>query len=370
LMAQAFLEMQRVNPGFDADRLLTVGVRLSSAKYPDQEQRAAFQAEVLQAVGSVPRVEAVGAVQHLPLDFSTGLIGFEVENWEPSSPDDELFANLNLVSAGYFEAMGISVLRGRPFGAVDRPDSPPVIAINQTMADRFWPGQDPIGRQVVLDEDEPEGGRVTIVAVVADVKHRWLTGDVWPQIYVPQSQHASRGFTIVTRTAGDPVGFSTSVRQAIWSIDPGLPIGSARSMNQVVAQSLGPFQLASGIFTFFGILALLLACMGIYGVVSYAVGRRLSEFGIRMALGAEAGQVIGLVMRQGALLAMIGMAIGLAMTATLGQLLSGATAIVPRPGLLVYAAVALPLAASVLLASYVPSRRAAAIDPASALRSS
>jgi putative ABC transport system permease protein len=370
LMAQAFLEMQRADPGFDADRLLTVGVRLSSAKYPDHSQRAAFQADVLQAIGSLPQVESVGLVQRLPLDFSTNVVGFEVPGREPGSPDEEPFANLNLVSAGYFEAMGISVLRGRPFSDADNPDAPPVIAINQTMADRFWPGQDPVGRQVHLDEDEPEGGLATIAAVVTDVRHRWLTGDVWPQIYLPQSQHASRGFTLVVRSAGDPLQLSSSVRQAVWSVDPGLPARSVRSMNQVVAQSLGPFQLASGIFSFFGTLALLLACMGTYGIVAYAVGRRLGEFGVRLALGARAAQIVGLVVRQGVVLATIGMAIGLSLAVALGQLLSGSTAIVPRPGFLTYAAVALPLAVSVLLASYLPARRAARIDPASALRSS
>jgi ABC-type antimicrobial peptide transport system permease subunit len=141
-------------------------------------------------------------------------------------------------------------------------------------------------------------------------------------------------------------------------------------MNQVVAQSLVPFQLASGIFSFFGTLALLLACMGTYGIVAYAVGRRLGEFGVRLALGARAAQIVGLVVRQGVVLATIGMAIGLSLAVALGQLLSGSTAIVPRPGFLTYAAVALPLAVSVLLASYLPARRAARIDPASALRSS
>jgi putative ABC transport system permease protein len=369
LTAQALIRMQRVDPGFEADRLLTLGVTLSSAKYPDQTQRAAFQDEVLGRLEALAGVEAVGGVSYLPLDFSTGVIGFRVEGREPTSADEDLFANLNNVTAGYFDAMGISLLRGRRFNDADNADAPHVIAINQTMAERFWPGEDPIGRRVLLDEEDTEGGWASIVAVVEDVKHRWLIGEVWPQVYFPQSQYRTRGLRFVVRTSGDPAVVTAAAREAIWSVDRGLPVRGVRTMNQVVAQSLGPFQLASGTLALFGVLALLLACLGIYGVVAYAVNRRLNEFGIRIALGADASDILGLVMKHGTALAGIGTAIGLAIAIALGMVVSGSMPGVPRPGPLLFAGIALPLVAAALAASYLPARRAAKLDPASALRS-
>ena len=369
LTAQALMRMQRVDPGFDTDRLLTMGVTLSTAKYPEQEQRAAFQEQVLERIEAIAGVEAVGGVSYLPLDFSTGVIGFQVEGYQPTSPDEELFANLNNVTAGYFDAMGISLLRGRPFSDADNADAPHVIAINQTMAERFWPGENPVGRRVLLNEKDLEGGWASVVAVVEDVKHRWLIGEVWPQVYFPQNQYRTRGLRIVVRTVGEPAALSTAAREAIWSVDPGIPVRGVKTMNQVVAQSMGPFQLASGILALFGVLALLLACLGIYGVVAYAVNRRMGEFGIRIALGADTSDILALVVKHGAALAGIGLAIGLAIAVGLGLLMSGSMPGVPRPAPLLFAGVALPLVAAALVASYLPARRATRIDPASALRS-
>jgi putative ABC transport system permease protein len=368
LTVQALLQMQSVDPGFDSDRLLTMNVRLTSAKYPDQERRAVFQEETLRQIEAVPGVEAAGVVLYLPLDFSYSALGFEIEGREPASPDERLFGNENFVTPGYFTAMGIPVLRGRLFNASDARDTPRVIAINQTMAERFWPGDNPVGRRVRLDPDEPQGGWATVVAVVGDVKHRWLTEDVWPQIYVPQSQYTSRGFRVVVRAAGDPAALGAAVREAIWSVDPGLPIGGVRTMDQVVQQSLGPIQIVSGLLTMFGLLALLLACVGIYGVVAYSVNRRLNEFGIRLALGADGGDIVKLVIRHGFILTGLGVAIGLVAAFALARVISGAVASVAPPGAIMLLATALPLAVVALMASYLPARRAAKTDPVTALR--
>ncbi len=201
------------------------------------------------------------------------------------------------------------------------------------------------------------------------MKHRWLTGDVWPQIYTPQSQFTSRSFRIVVRAeSGDPGSLATPVREAIWSIDPGLPIGGARTMSEVVRQSLGPIQIISGLLTLFGALALLLACVGIYGVVAYSVSRRLNEFGVRMALGAQAPDIVKLVLRHGVILTGLGVAIGLAIAIALSQVVSSTVAGVAPAGPVILAADAIPLAAVSLTASYLPARRAAKVDPLTALR--
>jgi putative ABC transport system permease protein len=365
---QALMRMQRVDPGFEADRVLTLGVRPSGVRYEEPEQRVAYQREVIEQIGRLSDVEAVGAVTYLPLDFSYSVVGFEVEGRQPTSSDEELFANENFVTPDYFAAIGVPLLRGRTFNTSDTREAPQVIAVNQTMADRFWPGEDPLGRRVRLDPDEAGADWATVVAVVGDVKHRWLTDDVWPQVYTPQSQRTSRGVRLVVRTSGDPAALTARVREAIWAVDPAVPVRNVATMNEIVAQSLGPIQIISALLTAFGALALLLACLGIYGVVAYAVSRRVSEFGVRMALGAETSDVLRLVMRQGALLAGSGALIGLVIAIALTRVASSALAGVEAAGLGWLLLAVLPLAAAALTASYLPARRAARVDPVTALR--
>ncbi len=365
---QALLRMQQVDPGFDADRVLTLGVRPSGARYAEPERRVAYQRDLIERIENLPDVEAVGAVTYLPLDFSYSVVGFEVEGRQPTSSDEELFANENFVTPGYFAAMRIPLLRGRTFDASDSRESPRVIAINQTMANRFWPGDNPLGRRVKLDPYEAEADWATVVAVVGDVKHRWLTDDVWPQVYTPQSQQTSQGVRLVVRASGDPAALTPRLRDAIWSVDPAVPVRNVATMNEIVAQSLGPIQIISALLTAFGALALLLACLGIYGVVAYAVSRRVSEFGIRMALGAERTDILKLVMQHGALLAGSGALIGLAVAIALTRAMSSAMAAVGAPGISVLLLAVLPLAAAALTASYLPARRAARVDPVTALR--
>ncbi|UCC71370.1 MAG: ABC transporter permease [Gemmatimonadota bacterium] len=369
LAIQAFLQMQRVDPGFDLDRVLSMSIAPSRSKYPDHERRVSYQQEVMRQLEALPGVEAAGGVTYLPLDFSWSVVGFEIEGREPASPDEELFANENFVTAGYFAAMGIAVLRGRTFNEGDTQGAPRVVAINQTMAERFWPAASPIGRRVMLDPEEEDADWATVVTVVSDVKHRWLSDDVWPQVYTPQSQSSTRGLRVVVRAAGDPAAIAAGARQAIWSVDPGVPISGVRTMGEVAAQSLGPIQMVSGLLFLFGLLALLLACIGIYGVVAYSVNRRLNEFGLRMALGAETSDVLVLVLRHGALLAGLGIAIGLAVSAALTRLMSSALAGVAAPGIALLIVIAIPLAVAALAASYLPARRAARVDPVTALRS-
>jgi putative ABC transport system permease protein len=365
---QTLIGMQRIDPGFDTDRALTMRVRLSVSKYREVSQRAAFQEEVMRRVEALPQVEAAGGVASLPLDFSTSYMGFEVEGRPPATPDERLFANENRVTPGYFAAMGIPLLRGRPFEQGDSEDAPRVIAINQTMAERYWPGNDPVGRRVLLDPDEDAAEWATIVAVVGDVRHRLLTREVDPQIYIPQGQSATRAISIIVRTAGEPSSVAAAVREAIWSVDPGLPVGGARTLRQVLAQSLGPFQIVSGLLSLFGLLALLLACVGLYGVVAYSVSRRVSEFGIRMALGADRADILTLVIRHGAILAGVGVAIGLLISVGLTKVMAGAVAGAEMPGIPTFAGVALLLTLVALAASYVPARRAAKEEPVTALR--
>jgi putative ABC transport system permease protein len=365
---QTLIGMQRIDPGFDTDRALTMRVRLSTSKYPEVSRRVAFQEEVVQRVGALPEVQAVGGVASLPLDFSTSYMGFEVEGRAPAAPDERLFANENTVTPGYFAAMGIPLLRGRPFNQGDSEEAPRVIAINQTMAERYWPGDDPVGRRVLLDPEESESDWATIVAVVGDVRHRLLTREVDPQIYIPQGQDATRSISLIVRTAGEPSAVAAAVREAIWSVDPGMPIGGARTLQEVLAQSLGPFQIVSGLLSLFGLLALLLACIGLYGVVAYSVSRRLNEFGIRMALGAERTDILTLVIRHGAVLAGAGVAIGLLISVALTQIMASAVAGAEQPGIATFAGVALLLSAVALAASYLPARRAAQVEPVTALR--
>ena len=254
----------------------------------------------------------------------------------------------------------------------ENPDAPTEdereLVVDEKIAERYWPGDDPVGRRVLLDPEESGAAWATIVAVVGDVRHRLLTREVDPQIYIPQSQGATRAISIIVRTAGAPSAVAAAVREAIWSVDPGMPIGGARTLQEVLAQSLGPFQIVSGLLSLFGLLALLLACVGLYGVVAYSVSRRVNEFGIRMALGAERTDILSLVIRHGVILAGVGVGIGLVISVALTQVMASTVAGAEKPGILTFAGVALLLTAVALAASYLPARRAAQVEPVTALR--
>jgi putative ABC transport system permease protein len=372
LMVRTFRSLSRVDPGFRADRILTMGLSPSRVKYPRAETLIGFYDEVLEDVRRMPDVEAAGAVQALPLATELGDWGMQVEGFAPPG-GEAVQGDWQIVSPGYFETLGIPLRRGRLFTAADRRGAQPVIVISEAMARRFWPGKDPIGRRIRV-----KGSRVprwsTVVGVVGDVRHNGLTAQVKGAWYLPLAQFdlstgsLMYGMTLVIRTAGNPADLAGRVREVIHGIDPRLPVADVRSLREVVAGALSRPRFTMFFLLLCSALALALAAVGVYGVVRFRVSARTREIGLRMALGAQAGQVVGRIVSQGMGLVAAGLGIGilaaLGLTRFLSSLLYGVEAADP-PTLLV-AAVTLGLVA--LAATWLPSRRAARVDPLILLR--
>ncbi|MDQ3804728.1 MAG: ABC transporter permease [Acidobacteriota bacterium] len=365
LMLKSFWRLQHVNPGFEPEGLLTLQVSLPPVRYPEARQRAAFFQDVLRRVGALPGVESAGAVNNLPLGGGSMNGDFLIEGGPPSPRGQEPLCEKYIVSAGYFDTMGIPLRRGRVFTERDAPGQPAVVIVNEKMAERFWPGEDPLGRRMSWDGGESWS---TVVGVVGDVKHAGLDRAPEFESYVPFLQVPSPGMAVVVRTPAEPTSLVSAVKNEILAVDKEQPVFSVRTMTQIVSNSIARQRLSATLLGVGAALALLLASIGIYGVLAYAVTQRTHEIGVRIALGARAADVLGLVIRQGMGLALIGVSAGLVGALGVTRLLSGFLYGVSATDPLTFTTVALMLAAVALLACYVPARRATKIDPMVALR--
>jgi len=271
----------------------------------------------------------------------------------------------NSATSNYFETMGIPFIKGRQFGNEDRPDTPPVVIINQTMAQRFWPNQDPIGKQIKSVED---GTTLTIVGLVGDAKHYWLEETQRPQMYGAYTQQPGYFATVVIRTTVEPLSLTEPVRQALWKVDADQPMWKIRTVEFLVNRSVADRKFLLALMGIFASLALVLTMIGLYGVIAYAVSRRSREIGIRMALGATSRTVLGMVLTEGLLMAAIGIAIGSAAALWLSTLVAGLLFGVTPTDPTSFVVAGAGLLALTLLASYIPARRAARIEPMGALR--
>ena len=363
LLVQSFLHLQKVDTGFDEKGLLTVELDLPSARYPDKAAQRDFTRAALERLRATPGVEVVAAVYPLPFTddsiWSFEPVGRESDpTWQ--SP------NHYVVTPDYFRAMRIPLVLGRLFTDADNEQSPRVTIINQTAARRFFRDDDPIGARVRIGRNSDVVRE--IVGIVADVKHYGLESSTVAQVYEPLAQDPIDGMTLVARTAGEPLALSSVVKSQIWSIDRQLGFGDIRSMEQVVAGSVSQRRFTMLLLSAFGVLALILAATGVYGVLSYGVSQRTAELGIRRALGAQQSDVLRLILGQGMKLVTLGVVIGLALALSgaglLREMLFG---VQPRDPV-VFAAVAVLLVVVAMFASYVPARRAARVDPMVALR--
>jgi putative ABC transport system permease protein len=309
-------------------------------------------------------VQAVGGVSQLPLTGSTPL-------W-PYAYDDETASHFNLsadgknVTNGYFDAMGARILEGRAFTTQDQNQGDPVVIIEEVLARRAWPNESPIGKQMQVFT---ANRFVTVVGVVEHMRNYDLREDLREQVYVPISQRSSRNMSMVVRTGGDPMALASAVRNAVWAIDETLPVDNVRPLEAYTRDAMGQSQFTLMLMTVFGGLALVLATVGIYGVISYAVDQRSHEFGIRIALGARPEKLVRSVMAGGTRLVLASIGIGALASVVLARSLEGLLFEVSAfdPG--TYAAVAVVLAAVALLACYVPARRTASSDPVATLKS-
>jgi len=366
LLLKSFWRLRQINPGFDPQRVLTMQLNLPTTRYADARQQNAFISQTLERLAALPGVTAVGATTELPFTGSRTSVSFEIEGRAPLPRGQDQRADNRAVSVGYFKAMGISLRHGRAFTAYDNAESTRVAIINEQMARRFFPNEDPLGKQLLLR------GRIKfeIVGVVGDVKHGTLLEETRPEIYTHTLQVSLRTWMdIAVRTAGDPESLTTAVRGAIRAVDPDQPVYNLSAMDGRLSRSIAARRFNALLLGIFAAAAMILAATGIYGMMSYTVTQRTHEIGIRLALGAQARDVLRMIVRQGMALALIGMAIGLgaalALTRLLKSLLFGVSADDP----LTFAAVSLLLVSVALLACWLPARRATKVDPMISLRS-
>jgi putative ABC transport system permease protein len=365
LFIRSLQAANRIDPGFRVDRALMVPINLGLLRYQETEGKN-FYRSLLARVESQPGVERASLVRFAQLGFSFAQFQVFKEGSRDPQPDEGLNTGFNVVGPNYFATMETPLLRGRDFADTDRQGAPGVVVLNETLAARLWPGEEPLGKRVSVSG--PAGPFLEVVGVVRDGKYRSLGETPHPYIYQPLLQSYDPKMTLVVRTKGEPESVATAVREQIRALEPNLPVADVKTLRDQLDLSLFPSRLAAWTLGGFGVLALLLAAIGIYGVVSYSVAQRTREIGVRMALGAKANDVLRLVLGEGAFVILVGLVLGLLLagvgTRVLASFLYGVGATDP----LTFAVVPLLLGFVALAASYIPSRRAMKVDPLVALR--
>jgi len=363
LLLRTFSHLLVVRLGFRPERVLTMQMLVEG----NDSQRAAKVEAILDRVQALPEVRAAATIQFLPLGPNSAT-GFYIEGEPEPAPTDKHRAGVevSLVSRGYFAAMGIPVLAGRPFDERDHMGNPRVCLVNSLFAKQYFPGRDPIGHRLVVEWSDEVPSE--IVGVVGDIRQNGLTEDPLPTVFLGQGQLPAYITHLVVRTSVDPKALVTAVKRAVHDVDKGQPVAEIETMDEYLSAALARPRVYSSMVTTFAALALTLAALGIYGVISYSVSKRAHEIGIRMALGARQGAVLGLVMKQGLRLALIGTALGLVGALVLTRFLSSLLYGVKPTDPLTFIAVAVLLIAIALAATYLPARRATKVDPIVALR--
>jgi putative ABC transport system permease protein len=365
LLIRSFDKILKVDVGFRPERLLSLEYRLPRTKYKDPAVQSNFHRRVIEQIQQVPGVQSVSLVRGLPFSGNGATLPIVLPDRETPPKGMEPEVMVNTATANYFETVGIPFIKGRLFGDQDQANTQPVLIINQTMARRFWPNQDPLGRQIKSAEDGTTG---TVVGVVGDAKHYWLEEESKPQMYAAYSQQPGLFATVVIRTTVEPLSLSESIRQAIWKVDADQPMWKIRTVEFLVNRSTADRKFLMALMGIFATLALVLTMIGLYGVVSYLVNQRTQEIGIRMALGAQMRDIMRMVLKQGMVLVLTGVALGLGAAWLLTRLMSRLLYQVSATDPLTFAAIALLLTTVALLACYIPARRATKVDPLVALR--
>ena len=369
LLISSFVHLRKLDPGYRVDHLLTLKVVLPESKYPDKERRAPFYRELIRRVQTLPGVESAAVASNLPLTYSGDSMPIGVEGRPDPPPDQMADVILRTVSPGYFSTMGIPLVEGRDFTENDKPESVRVVVISEKTARRYWPNESPIGKRLKPGSTTSESPWLEVIGVVKDVRQNEFIAEPKMQMYMAHEQVGSFApNSIVLRTAVDPLSLGTAVRKVVWEIDKDQPVSDIRSMEEIVSGAVARQRFSTMLLGIFAALALVLAAVGIYGVMSYSVAQRTREIGIRMALGAQRSDVLRMTVEQGLKLVLAGVVIGLGaalvLTRVMASLLFGITATDPTTFICITAV----LFAVALLASYVPALRATRVDPMVALR--
>jgi predicted permease len=368
LMLRSFQKLYHQDPGFRADHVLTLQTTLPHPKYDDFARRTQFYREVVQRVETLPGVAAAGYATYLPLADSGGGSLVTVEN-RPVDPKHMLIANVRVVTPDYFRAVGMNVRRGRLLDHSDGSDAPKAVVVNEIMARTYWPGMDPVGRRFKRGLLKSNAPWWTVVGVVEDMRQGGMDVPVRPEAYFPSEQaDFFRPDSLAVRTTGSPLSVANEVRQQIWAIDKDQPVANVTTLDELVDSSVAQPRMNTLLLGGFAGIGLLLAALGIYAVLSFAVTQRTREIGVRIALGATAQDVLRMVLANGGLLFLMGAAIGLAAAVAMSRLVSHLLFEVSPGDPVSYVSVVGVFAIIALLACYIPARRAAKVDPMVALR--
>jgi putative ABC transport system permease protein len=369
LLLRSFERLLAVDPGFRPDGVLTARVSLPRATHAEEARRLDLYQRLLARIEAAPRVRGAGYVSRAPLGDGAPYEAFSIEGAPPLPPDAVQDAELLAASPGYFSALEIPLVRGRRLTAADAPNAPAVVVVNQAAVRRYWQGRDPLGGRITFgDPNDTASTWLSVVGVVGDIRHDRLSDDPYPQIYTPVAQSAGFSMVLIARVTGDPMALAPTIRRSLAELDPGVPLSDVRTFSERVAGSVARPRLSAALLGIFAATALLLAGIGIYGVISYGVTQRTRELGIRIALGAGAERVQRMILTQGMMPVLGGIALGvfaaLGLTRLLRSLLFGVAATDPTT----FVAVTCFLLAVAVMASLVPARRAARSDPVTALR--
>jgi putative ABC transport system permease protein len=369
LLIKSFSRLHSVDPGFRPQGVLTVDLAPPAFKYRKPEQQLAFYRDLLARVANLPGVDKVGTVFPLPLAATGMVLVYTVAGRPFPRMQDAPACDVRWVTPGFFPALGVPLLAGRVFDDRDTPTSPPVAVVNRSFASKVWPGAQAVGQRITFDDPHQKDARwLTVIGVVGDVRNQSISQEPAAQVYNAQLQDPMPRATLVVHSLSDPRALAAPIRRQVQALDRDLPIDQARTMQEVVDSSLAPNRFNTVLLGIFAVLALVLAAVGVYGVVSHTVNQRTHEIGIRMALGAQGEDVLGLVLRQGMKLVLIGLAVGLACAFLATRQLESMVYGVSTKDPWTFATVALALAAVALAANFLPARRATRVDPLTALR--
>lgn len=365
LLFRSFMQLQAVNTGFSPERVLTVGLAPSGTNFRTDPDYVAFYQQVKQKIGSIPGVEVVGVINRLPLSKGP-TAGFRIEGRPATTPDQWPFGNYRSVSHDYFRSLSIPVLEGRSFTERDDANAPPVLIINQALAQQHFPNENPVGKRVSFD---PAGSNwLEIVGVANNVRSLELREEAIPEFYFSYLQNPFESMSLAIKSRVEPMSLVSSVRQAVAEVNRSVPVSDVKTMDFIVDEAVTQPRFNLFLLGLFGAIALLLSAAGIYGVTAYTVNQRTHELGIRLALGAQVGDVLQLILRQGVVVIAIGLAVGLVAAFALTRFLRSMVFEVSVSDPLTFVAITLLLLFVGLLACYIPARRATKVDPLVALR--